>query len=748
MGSSSLDIIYDFYGLAFFLFGAAVAVRAAPLPGSITKRRILALAAFGLVHGVYEWLHLSEFVLQAWNTPTVRHFVSVASFLFLGYFVAGGRGRYSLAAAGLAAILVSFWSATAALASESVTVELTTRWLFAVPIAFSAGMVLLFDDSLRADRDKAALSQVSAGVFFVYSGLQLFTAPGDFFPVSVFNTANFEAVTGLSVLVSRGLCAVTLTVSILLLLNSFDEAIRKASHTAAERAEAALKANRQVLQAVFDLAPVGLLITRLSDGAIVRANTAFWSIIGCEEADASRLSLRTMTPDRHKLRDEDALAQLLETGRFAAYEKEYRRRDGSATPVQIAGAMLDSPGEDRHVISVVQDVSERLATETRLRRQQRLAEQANIAKSQFMANMSHELRTPLNGVLGMLELINRQPLEPKVERYTDIALNSGYALLRLVEDLLNFETLSSGEFSLEPAEFAAETLLDSAVTPLEPAAARKGLALKAACHASGHYHGDAKRISQVISNILGNAIKFTDEGGVSVEIVDRGEGSGLRIVVTDTGIGMSAQFIKRAFDRFTQGDASATRSHEGAGLGLSIAKGITDAMGGKIGLTSRQGEGTTVTIDLPLPPAKPSLVETAPEVDDETPKPAAPRSRILIAEDNDMNRNTIEAMLDDDRFELVFAASGTEALELASKQVFDLMILDIQMPGCSGDEVLKTVRKAQEQDDQAPTPAIACTANAYEAQRESYRDAGFDSVVTKPIDLDKLEAEVARLLAA
>ena len=328
----------------------------------------------------------------------------------------------------------------------------------------------------------------------------------------------------------------------------------------------------------------------------------------------------------------------------------------------------------------------------------------------------------------MLELIHRQSLEEKTSRYCDIALNSDYALLRLVEDLLSFETLFSGGLSLDPADFAAETLLETVIAALGSEAEQKGLRLQQQCLATGHYHGDAKRIGQVISNTLDNAIKFTNEGEVRIRITDRVETPGLHIVVTDTGIGMPAQFVARAFDRFTQSDASATRSHQGAGLGLSIAKGIVEAMGGTITLDSEEGRGTTALIDLPLPLAKPIAIRTEPEPE-AAPQPEEKmrrRSRILIAEDNEMNRSTIEAMLDDDRFELTFAASGTEALELASKQAFDLMILDIQMPGCSGDEVLKTVREAQKGEDQAPTPAIACTANAYEAQRQAYRAAGFD----------------------
>jgi CheY-like chemotaxis protein len=263
------------------------------------------------------------------------------------------------------------------------------------------------------------------------------------------------------------------------------------------------------------------------------------------------------------------------------------------------------------------------------------------------------------------------------------------------------------------------------------------------------YFGDLKRIGQVVSNVLGNAVKFTQAGSIDLRLVPGAGGNGLRIEVEDTGIGMSKAFIEQAFDRFTQNDASATRSHEGVGLGLSISKGLVDAMDGSIELISAPGQGTTVTIELPLP-----AVEAKPDVDDASAvEPALiesgqPGARILVAEDNAMNRETIAAMLEGDRFTLVFAENGAEALEMAAKESFDLMILDIQMPIRSGDEVLREVREAQLAEQQRPTPAIACTANAYEAQHATYRDAGFDSVVTKPIDLSKLESEVARLLAA
>jgi len=748
--SGAADVIYDFYGLAFFVLGAAVAARAAPLANSIVKRRILALAMFGLLHGVYEWLHLSEFAALAWNTSVTRQFLSAVSFLFLLYFAVGGRGRVTLMAAGAGLTGLISWFVTALTASNPVMVELVTRWGFAVPVAGAAGLAFLLDTSLRAESAKAQrLSRLSAGVMFVYAGLQLFTAPSDFFPTTVFNTSVFEAVTGVSALIARGVCALTLTVSVLLLLNSFDEAIRNAAHTAAERAEARLKVSQRMVRAVFDLAPIGLVITRLDDGSVVEANATLWKMTGYQPSELSGRRFRDITPSRFHLKDAEARRELVATGRLNAYEKEYRRKDGAPVPVRIEAVRLQSEGDEELILSVIQDVSVQKQTEAHLRMQQRLAEQANVAKSQFMANMSHELRTPLNGVLGMLDLIARQELDAKSERYVSIAQSSGHTLLKLVEDLLDFETLSSGQASITPADFTLHELYESAIAPLEAEAAEKKLTFSYECSARSAYSGDIKRISQVVLNVLGNAVKFTQTGAIAVRVTPGAGDAGLRIEVEDTGIGMSKAFVDHAFDRFTQNDASATRSHEGVGLGLSISKGLVDAMDGGIELVSEPGQGTTVTIDLPLPAVQAaSETEVVSELAIEPANTGQPRARILVAEDNEMNRETIAAMLEGERFTLVFAENGAEALEMAAKEPFDLMILDIQMPIRSGDEVLRAVREVQLAEQRRPTPAIACTANAYEAQHETYRNAGFDSVVTKPIDLSRLEAEVARLLAA
>ncbi len=748
--SQSADIIYDFYGLAFFVLGVAIAARAAPLASSIVKRRILALAVFGLVHGVYEWLHLSEFAVLSWNTPLTRHGLSVTSFLFLLYFAVGGRGRITAIFAGIAALAVTGWITNVLTADTLVAVEAATRWGFAVPVAIAAGLAFLLDSGLRGpDQSATRFSRLSAGVMFVYAGLQLFVAPADFFPASVLNTSAAEAATGVSVLVMRGVCALALTGSVLLLLNSFDEAIRQAAFTAAESAEEQLRLNKLMLATVFDAAPVGLVIANLKTGEVLEANRAMWDMVGYAPEDLDGQRMRAITPEDFHGRDDEALEKLNKFGRLQSYEKEYIHKDGYRVPVRVEAAVLHSERGEERLLSVIQDVSDQKAAEDRLRRQQALSEQANVAKSQFMANMSHELRTPLNGVLGMLELASRQPLDEKAGQYVRIAKSSGQMLLKLVEDLLDFETLSSGRATLVEEPFTLSALYEKAIAPLASEAEQKSLEFEYVSTAEDAYVGDLNRIAQVISNVVGNAVKFTETGRISVCLSKEPDGTGVRVEVRDTGIGMPDDFIAQAFDRFTQGDGSATRDHEGAGLGLAICKGLIDTMGGEISLTSDLGVGTTVTICLPLKtPSEKRKAQAIEAPADATSAGTRQPARILVAEDNAMNRQTLAAMLDDQRFELVFVEDGAEALACLHEQAFDLMILDIQMPGKSGDEVLAEIRRVQQASSHTPTPAIACTANAYADQREHYRAVGFDSIITKPIDLDRLEAEVARLLAA
>ncbi len=747
--SQSADIIYDFYGLAFFVLGVAVAARAAPLANSTVKFRILGLATFGILHGLYEWLHLSELAQLDWNTALTRQGLSVTSFLFLLYFAVGGRGRVTVAFAGVAALALAGWITTAWGADIPVVVEIATRWGFAVPVAIAAGIAFLSDRSLRGpDRSAERFSQLSAGVMFLYASLQVFVAPADFFPANIFNTAAAEAITGVSLLVMRGVCAIILTGSVLLLLNSFDQAIRQAAFTAAESAEEQLRLNKLMLAAVFDAAPVGLVIVNLKSGEVKEANRAMWTMVGYmpEELDGQRM--RAITPEDLYESDDKALETLKKFGRLEGYEKEYIHKDGYRVPVRVEAALLRSERGEEMLLSVIQDISDQKAAETRLRRQQALAEQANIAKSQFMANMSHELRTPLNGVLGMLELASRQPLDEKAAQYVKIAKSSGQMLLKLVEDLLDFETLSSGRAMLVEEAFTLRALYEKAIAPLESEAERKGLRFEYSSSAEDAYVGDLNRIGQIVSNVLGNAVKFTEAGKIAVKVSCEAEGPGFCVEVSDTGIGMPEDFIAQAFERFTQSDASATRDHEGAGLGLAISKGLIDSMGGEISLSSEPGVGTVVKICLPLQTPSDLAEPPATEATLEPPGGQDRPARILIAEDNAMNRHTLAAMLDDARFELVFVENGTEALACLSEQSFDLMILDIQMPGKSGDEVLAELRRNETAGNLAPTPAIACTANAYADQLDHYRAVGFDTVITKPIDLDTLEAEVARLLAA
>lgn len=738
------DTVYQFYGLAFFVLGLAIAVRVAPAAASRVRGRILALAAFGLIHAVHEWMHLSEFQDLAVTGERVRLFAGLLSFLALAYFALGWRKAplwaWALAGCGV----VTLWLAAAIAGAPSAGLEVLIRWGLAAPTALAAGLALLFDPALRpAARDTRWHRRFAAGVFFVYAGLQLFASPADFFPASVFNTARFEAVTGVSVLVLRGACAAALTVGMLSLLAVFDEVAKTAAQTVAERAEARVEENRRLVATVFDLAPIGLLIVRVSDGLVIAVNQALMRSANEFGNALVGVPITAFTSGEARASVEAALTAVKTTGASDAQEIELRRRDGVGLPVRFEGVGTIAPDGETLAVFVAQDITEQKRTQAVLRRQQALAEQASVAKSDFMATMSHELRTPLNGVLGMLELIDRAVQDAKLKAYVHTAKSAGKALLRQVEDLLDFETLEGGRLRFEAGEFSIDALLEIAVAPARIDAERKDLNLDVSADPDVCFRGDVKRVGQILGNLVSNAIKFTDAGQVQVEA--RAARGGLALTVRDTGIGMSEAFQADAFARFTQSDGSLTRRHEGAGLGLAIVKGIVDALDGQISLTSAPGEGTTVQVFLPLEQTPCSEAAGAADVSSAggLAEPAR-RLRILIAEDNASNRETIAAMLDDDRYDLTFSADGEAALELAKSRTFDLWIFDIQMPKRTGDDVLKAL---QETDAARCPPAIACTAHAYRSEVEAYLNAGFDAVITKPIDLDELEATIDRLIA-
>jgi len=435
-------------------------------------------------------------------------------------------------------------------------------------------------------------------------------------------------------------------------------------------------------------------------------------------------------------------------------EVRMRCRRGEYKWIEYCGHAADyaADGAPLRATGVSLDISARKSYETAMQAARASAEAASRAKGDFLANMSHEIRTPMNGILGMTELCLATDLNDTQREYLGMVHSSAKGLLTVINDILDFSKIEANKLMLERNPFSLHQVLRHAMAPMRLTAQTQGLSLvvEVAPGVPDGVMGDAGRLRQVLLNLVGNALKFTEQGTVTlrVSLADPGASGAARTVrfrVRDTGIGIAPDRLATVFEAFSQADTSITRRFGGTGLGLTISSRLVALMGGRLQVHSELGRGSEFWFDLKLDAAPTDLTRL------EAPSPAAgagpaPRAlRILLAEDHPINQVVARKALEVMGHEVVLVGDGLAVVDRYAKERFDLVLMDIQMPGLDGFAATRRIRDIEARRG-LHTPILAMTAHAMEGYRERCIEGGMDGYVTKPVDRRQLVGEIARVM--
>ncbi|TVM15850.1 hypothetical protein DPQ33_14190 [Oceanidesulfovibrio indonesiensis] len=451
-------------------------------------------------------------------------------------------------------------------------------------------------------------------------------------------------------------------------------------------------------------------------------------------------------------------------------------RDRDLDPA--SGEKVTSAG---YILAAAEDITDLKRTEELLHQAKHASEKANEAKSEFMARMSHELRTPLNGILGLTQLVIESALDAEQQSNLSMVRESAQELLSIVNDILDVSKVEMGVLSLKSCEFSLRRVVRDCASAFENSAKVKGIycTTKIDPEIEDAYIGDPLRIKQVLTNLISNAVKFTPKGGVEVTVSQDVQQAvagrhHLRFEVRDTGIGIPEDLIDQIFERFYQVDGSFTRSFEGTGLGLAIAKSLVEMMEGVIQVRSAPGKGSVFTFILPLAPAlaerpastipattEDAMVDEQPAEPEQTPvppvsvcepvpgrrnRPVLPPLSVLLAEDNAVNQAFAQLILRREGHEVVTVSNGEEALEALARQSFDVVLMDVRMPGMDGVEATRRIRAGESYVLDAEIPIVAMTAHSSIEDRERFLKAGMDCYVSKPMNWEQILEAMAEAL--
>ncbi|RCW75677.1 PAS domain-containing hybrid sensor histidine kinase/response regulator [Pseudorhodoferax soli] len=512
--------------------------------------------------------------------------------------------------------------------------------------------------------------------------------------------------------------------------------------TERKRSEEALRVAHKAQLAIFEAASVGIGILR--EGVVLRCNRRLEEIFGYEPGELEGQPTRIWYASEAAYAEGRRIANE-RIGHSSRHDLLLQRKDGSAFWCRMQARYID-PNSTHGSVWVMEDVTEENQNAEALREAKRLADEATQAKSMFLANMSHEIRTPMNAIIGMSHLALKTGLTPRQRDYIAKVHGAGTALLGIVNDILDFSKIEAGKLEIENVPFELGHVLANVGTLLEGKAGEKGLALTVdmAADVPPALVGDPLRLGQVITNLVSNAIKFTEQGHVAVQVrlhERLPDGVRLQLEVRDSGIGMDAAQTARLFQAFSQADGSTTRKYGGTGLGLTISKRLVEAMGGAIAVDSTPGQGSRFSFSVRM-----GVAERAGPVAVPTPEAHEPMPlrgvRLLLAEDNEINQQIAVELLESAGAAVTVAANGQLALDvLAAGAAFDAVLMDLQMPVMDGMQATARIRADARF---AQLPIIAMTAHAMVEERERCLAAGMVDHITKPIDPATMIQTLAR----
>jgi PAS domain S-box-containing protein len=526
---------------------------------------------------------------------------------------------------------------------------------------------------------------------------------------------------------------------------------RKRNEMALLQKQRELEVQAAFLESIVENIPTAIFIKDIRDGFRVRLwNKAAEDIFQVKKADI-------IGKNAHDLWPKDQADPFLEADRSAVagnkaieiVEEPSRTVDRGTIYLNTVKLplVLSKGAEPEFLLAMSNDVTRYRQVNAELHAAKEAAESANRAKDGFLAMMSHEIRTPMNGVLGMAQLLENTPLSREQAGMVETMKLSGGILLSVIDDILDYSKIEAGKMELDLHEFDMETVILEIMGLMTGEARKKGLGLELAAGASAEWRviGDARRLRQVLMNLIGNAIKFTDQGGISIKMsVEAGI---VRTDILDTGVGIAESARGRIFNKFSQADASTTRKFGGTGLGLAISKRLMDLMGGGLDFESEPGRGSTFTLRLPRSPSRPAdrpgedagSASFRPEV------VAEPRLglHVLLAEDNQINRKVGRKILEILGCTVDIAEDGVRAVELALRNPYDCILMDVHMPNMDGLAAARSIREWEQGEQSAGRTRprrriVALTASVMPEDRAAAVAAGMDGFLTKPILMDEL----------